>query len=65
MVKDTSVGISHGQHIETCAVRSLRAWLDAAGIEEGAVFRPVRQHGLRGRRLSDRAVALIVKSYVE
>jgi site-specific recombinase XerC len=30
-----------------CPVKALRAWLDAAGITEGPVFRPVRKGGQR------------------
>ena len=44
---------------EVCTVRSVRAWLDAAGISEGSIFRAVNQNGrVRAARLSDRAVAL-------
>jgi len=56
------VGIPHGQHPETCPVRTLRAWRAAAGITEGAVFRGVNRHDqVQVGRLTDRAVALIVK----
>lgn len=41
---------------------ALRAWLDASGITAGPLFRAVDRHGnLAGRRLSDRAVAEVVK----
>ena len=53
--------VPFGSSAEVCPVRSLRAWLDAAGIVEGPVFRSVNRHGKLGGRLSDRAVALIVK----
>jgi site-specific recombinase XerD len=50
----------------TCPVRSLRAWLSASGITEGPVFRPVTKGGRLGdTRLSDRAVAKIVKRTAE
>lgn len=39
------VGLPFGSHPETCPVRALRAWLAAAGIKEGAVFRCVNPHG--------------------
>ena len=56
------VGLPYGSSPETCPVRSLRAWLEASGIESGPVFRPINRHGqVRPIRLSDRAVALIVK----
>lgn len=40
----------------------MQAWIAAAGITDGALFRRVRKNGLLGTEpLSDRAVALIVK----
>jgi site-specific recombinase XerD len=49
-----------------CPVRALRAWLDAAGIEAGALFRPIDKGGtVRASRLTDRSVANIVKAYAE
>jgi site-specific recombinase XerD len=46
-----------------CPVRALREWLDAAGIETGAVFRPVNKSGgVANTRLTDRSVANIVKA---
>ena len=47
------------------AVRALRAWLDAAGIVEGPIFRRVTKGGVVGpARLTDRAVALVIKKRV-
>ncbi len=47
-----------------CPVKALRAWLDAAGITEGPVFRPVRKGGkVRDQRLSGKAVCELVKAY--
>jgi integrase len=58
------VGIPYGMTPETCPVRALRAYLEASGITEGAIFRAVSRHGkLASVRLSDRAVALVVKRY--
>ena len=37
------VGIPYGSSPETCPVRSLRAWLEASGIESGPVFRPINR----------------------
>lgn len=60
------VGIPRGAHTETCPVRALQAWLDRAGITEGAVFRGVRATGqVRGGRLSLWIPALIVKQGAE
>src|SRR5690606_4872081 len=50
----------------TCPVRAVRAWLEASGIVEGTLFRPVDRHGrMADRRLSDKAVALVVKRCAE
>jgi integrase len=38
------VGIPYGSNPVTCPVRAVRAWLDAAGIVEGPVLRPVDWH---------------------
>ncbi len=48
-----------------CPVRALRAWLDAAGIQSGAVFRSVNRWGQVGARLSAYDVARIVKRRAE
>jgi integrase len=49
-----------------CPVRALQAWLDASGIQEGALFRPVNRHGQIGKkRLSSDAIGTIVKRYVK
>ena len=56
------LGLPYGRNPETCPVRRLRAWLDRAGIVEGPIFRTVDRHGrVLARRLTDRAVALVVK----
>ncbi len=56
------VGIPFGEAEETCPVRAVYAWLDAADIDEGPLFRPVNRHGqVLEARLSDRAVAEVVK----
>jgi integrase len=57
------VGIPYGSLRITCPVRALRAWLDAAVITEGAVFRSVNRWSALGDRLSDKAVALVVKRH--
>jgi site-specific recombinase XerD len=47
-----------------CPMKALRAWLDAAQITEGAIFRPVRKGGhVRDRRLTAKSVCDLVKSY--
>jgi site-specific recombinase XerD len=58
------VGVPFGSNPATCPVRALRAWLQAAGIEQGAIFRGVNRHGrVSWKRLSGEAVALIVKKH--
>jgi integrase len=60
------VAIPYGSHPQTCPVRALEAWLQASGIGEGAVFRPVNRHGrIQPGRLSGYAVAIVVKRYAE
>jgi site-specific recombinase XerD len=47
-----------------CPVKALRAWLDAAAIEAGPIFRPIDRAGtVRARRLTCRSVANFVKGY--
>jgi site-specific recombinase XerD len=55
------VGIRRGRHPQTDVVAALAEWRAAANIETGALFRSVDKGGHVGGRLSDRAVALIVK----
>ncbi|MDQ2730072.1 MAG: site-specific integrase [Armatimonadota bacterium] len=54
--------ISAGQHPATSAVRAVEAWLEASSIQSGALFRTINRQGLlQETRLSERAVALVVK----
>jgi integrase len=39
------VAIPFGEHEETCPIKALRRWLNAANVTEGAVFRGVDRHG--------------------
>jgi len=62
------IGIPWGTSPQTCPVRSLQTWLEAAGISEGPLFRDVTRAGVgiskraRGAsRLSDRAVARLIQ----
>ena len=61
------VGIPYGSHPHTCPVRAMIAWreksaLTAGALTEGALFQAINRHGrVQPGRLSDRAVALIVK----
>ena len=56
------IGIPYGSNPATCPVRTFRAWLGASQIDSGPLFRPTDRHGHLGpERLSDRAVAIMVK----
>ena len=49
-----------------CPVMAIRAWLSAAEIAEGPIFRPIRRGGhVQSARLTDRTVANIVKQNAE
>jgi site-specific recombinase XerD len=56
------VGIPPGQRAETCPLRCLGDWLEASGLVDGPLFRPVDRHGRIGdEALAAQSVALIVK----
>jgi len=58
------IGIPNGAKLRP--VEAVTAWLEASGIEEGAIFRPIGKGGrLQEGRLSDRSVANLVKHYAE
>jgi integrase len=60
--KSRRVGIPYGSTDKTCPVRSLQAWLEAARLVDGPVFRSLDSfQRVQKRRLSDKAVARIVK----
>jgi integrase len=59
------VGIPFGRNTDTCPVGALVAWLAAAHIDSGPIFRAVDRGGHVGaERLANRSVALLVKHYV-
>lgn len=56
------VGLPFGSTPATCPVRALRAWREASGIREGALFVGTTRHGrTTGLRLDGRDVARAVK----
>ena len=60
--KGERVAIPHGANPETCPVRALSTWIEAAGISEGPLFRSVTRHGrISPEALSPEAVAVVVK----
>ena len=64
--KGRDVGIPYGSTPSTCPVRALTAWMTAAGISEGALFRGVDRHGRVGTvRLHKDSVGLVVKRAAE
>lgn len=59
-------GVPYGDHEATCPVRAYTAWLSAASITEGPVFRPVNRHGtVLPKAITSQVVALVVKRTVE
>jgi integrase len=56
--------LPYGSDPLTCPVRSLQAWIDAAEIKKGRVFRRVDRHSNVGEALSGFAIAQIVKRRV-
>ena len=58
----TSLPIPRG--MVACPVAALKAWLEAAAISTGPVFRPIAKGGrIQATRLTDRSVADIVKGH--
>jgi integrase len=56
------IAIVRGHH--ACPVKAVKAWLLAAGITEGPLFRPVANGGrLSNQRLIDKIVCDLVKAY--
>lgn len=60
------VGLPYTGSPETCPVRSFERWIEASGITEGAIFRPITRHGkILRNRLTSHAVATTVKRWVQ
>src|ERR1039458_8718613 len=60
------VGIPYGSNPETCPVRTMQAWIEAAAISNGPVFRSINRHGhVKAGRLSGIDVARVVKKLVD
>src|SRR6185295_15351853 len=58
------VSIPHGSRLRPVA--GVRAWLEAAGITEGPLFRSIKKGGsVTLERLSDRSVAKVIKQRAE
>lgn len=64
--KEEVVAIPYGENPNTCPVQAVMNWLQAGNIDEGPLFRSINRHEqVSKKRLSDKAVAMIVKKYVE
>jgi integrase len=60
--KGATVALPHGSAAATCPVRSFRAWIAAAAITTGPVFRAVDRHGrVAPGRLDPGSIARVVK----
>jgi site-specific recombinase XerD len=60
--KGATIAIVRGT--AACPVEAYRAWIEAAGISTGPVFRPIAKgERLQDARLTDRSVAKIVKAH--
>jgi len=58
------VAIKTGNRADTCPVSALKNWLAAAGVTEGALFRPIAKGGRLGEhRLSDKTVCTVFKEF--
>ena len=57
-----TVDVVYGRRERTCPVRAVKRWLEASGIVEGPIFRPVRASKVLPRRLTDEVVYQIVKA---
>ncbi len=55
------VAIPFGEHEETCPVAAVRAYLRAAAIQQGKVFRGINRHGKPGSSLHANSVATLLK----
>lgn len=59
------VGIPYGSNPETCPVRAVQAWLEAAQVKSGPLFRAITRHDhIASTGLTAASVALIVKRAV-
>ena len=60
--KGTTVALPYGSTAATCPVRSYRAWIEAARITNGSVFRSVDRHGHVGQsRMNAGSVARLIQ----
>ncbi len=48
---------------DTCPVKAVTTWMKASGVSSGPLFRPITWSKVQPTRLSDKAVARMVKRY--
>ena len=54
--------VPHGRDLATCPVRACKAWIEAAGIKSGPLFRSIDRHGNVGATaLTGHSIGRIVK----
>lgn len=65
--KGRTIAIPYGTWLQTCPVRSYKAWIEAAKLTEGPIFRTVTPDGMdiRPWAVTDRQLANIVKRCAE
>lgn len=60
--KGRKIGIPLGDHDETCPVKAVTRWIEAAKIGTGPLFRPINRHGqVSEKRLTAQGVNIVVK----
>jgi integrase len=61
-----TIGIPYGSNPDICPVRTLQSWIEAAGINAGALFRSVNRYGeVQPYRLSGIDVARVIKKLAD
>ncbi len=56
------IAVPRGRSDEMCPIRTPTAWLEAAKLTEGSIFREVTRHGhVGGRALAGRSVARVIR----
>jgi integrase len=61
--KGREISVEFGQNPDTCPVFALKAWLSAAGIESGNVFRSVDRYGNINGSIGYTGILKILKQY--
>ena len=60
------IGIPYGSNPETCPVRNIQTWVEAAEVTSGPLFRSINRHGhIQAGGLSGIDVARVVKKLAQ